>query len=80
MMKNELKLEPVRPTRPVAPYIGGKRALSRRLVERIDAIPHRLYAEPFVGMGGIFFRRRMRPRKEVINDIGFDVVNVFRLL
>ncbi|MDZ4306604.1 DNA adenine methylase [Allopontixanthobacter sp.] len=79
-MKNKLKLEPVRPTRPVAPYIGGKRALSRRLVERIDAVPHRLYAEPFVGMGGVFFRRRMRPRKEVINDIGFDVVNLFRLL
>jgi len=70
----------VKPTKPVAPYIGGKRALSRRLVERIDATPHSLYAEPFVGMGGVFFRRTRRPKKEVINDISTDVVNLFRLL
>jgi DNA adenine methylase len=31
-------------------------------------------------MGGVFFRRRRRPRKEVINDISADVVNLFRLL
>lgn len=75
-----MKLEPVRPVRPVAPYIGGKRALSRRLVEIIDAFPHDIYAEPFVGMGGVFFRRTRRPRKEVINDISADVVTLFRLL
>lgn len=72
--------ETVKPVRPVAPYIGGKRSLAKRLVERIDAIPHDLYAEPFVGMGGVFFRRGRRPRKEVINDISTDVVNLFRLL
>lgn len=72
--------EPVSPVRPVAPYIGGKRNLSRRLVEMIDGIDHQLYAEPFVGMGGVFFRRTRRPRKEVINDISCDVVNLFRLL
>lgn len=72
--------ESVRPVRPVAPYIGGKRALAKRLTQRIDAIPHDLYAEPFVGMGGVFFRRGRRPRKEVINDISTDVVNLFRLL
>lgn len=79
-MKEELKLEPVQPVRPLAPYIGGKRALAKRLVEMIDGIDHTLYAEPFVGMGGVFFRRRSRPRKEVINDISADVVNLFRLL
>lgn len=73
-------LETVRPVRPVAPYIGGKRSLAKRLVERIDATPHDLYAEPFVGMGGVFFRRGRRPKKEVINDISTDVVNLFRLL
>lgn len=77
-MKNGL--EAVRPVKPVAPYVGGKRALSKRLVARIDALPHDLYAEPFVGMGGVFFRRTRRPRKEVINDISTDVVNLFRLL
>ena len=70
----------VAPVRPVAPYIGGKRALSKQLVRMIDAIDHDLYAEPFVGMGGVFFRRTRRPRKEVINDISADVVNLFRLL
>ncbi|WP_448660287.1 DNA adenine methylase [Sphingomonas sp. CJ99] len=76
----DLTLEPVTPCVPPAPYIGGKRALSQRLVARIDAIPHALYAEPFVGMGGVFFRRRMRPRVEVINDISTDVVTLFRIL
>ena len=77
-MKEELT--PIAPVRPVAPYIGGKRALSKRLVSMIDAVDHRHYAEPFVGMGGVFFRRTRRPRKEVINDISSDVVNLFRLL
>jgi len=73
-------LEPVQPVRPVAPYIGGKRSLAKLLTQRIDAVPHELYAEPFVGMGGVFFRRQRRPKKEVINDISTDVVNLFRLL
>lgn len=79
-MKEGLSLEAVDPVRPVAPYIGGKRALSKRLVAMIDGIDHELYAEPFIGMGGVFFRRRRRPRKEVINDISKDVVTLFRLL
>lgn len=79
-MKEGLKFEAVEAVRPIAPYVGGKRALAKRLVETIEAIPHQVYAEPFVGMGGVFFRRRRRPRKEVINDISADVVNLFRLL
>ena len=73
-------LQPVNPVRPVAPYLGGKRNLSRRLVAMIAATPHDLYAEPFVGMGGIFFRRDRRPPVEVINDISQDVTNLFRIL
>lgn len=73
-------LEPVEPIRPVAPYIGGKRNLARRLVDRIEAVPHGIYAEPFVGMGGVFFRRRRRPPHEVINDISKDVATLFRIL
>lgn len=79
-MKEGLSFEAVGPVRPIAPYVGGKRALAKRLVDRIESVPHDLYAEPFVGMGGVFFRRRQRPRKEVINDISADVVNLFRLL
>lgn len=77
-MNDELK--PVRPARPVAPYLGGKRVLARRIAERIAEIEHARYVEPFVGMGGVFFRRSMRPKLEVINDVNRDVVNLFRIL
>ena len=73
-------LERVDPTRPAAGYIGGKRNLSRRLIERIAAVPHDLYAEPFVGMGGVFLRRDRKPKAEVINDWSTDVATFFRIL
>jgi DNA adenine methylase len=75
-----LHLESIEPVRPVAPYIGGKKLLAKCLVERIEAIPHDLYAEPFIGMGGVFFRRDRRPKVEVINDISADVTTLFRIL
>jgi DNA adenine methylase len=70
----------VQPVAPAAGYIGGKRNLASRLTRIIDAQPCDLYAEPFVGMGGIFLRRRRRPRAEVINDISGDVATFFRVL
>lgn len=70
----------VAPVRPAAPYIGGKRNLARRLVSLIETIPHRTYAEPFVGMGGVFLRRRSRPQAEVINDWSQDVATFYRVL
>lgn len=70
----------VRPVKPAAPYIGGKRMLARRLVDLIETIPHRTYAEPFVGMGGVFLRRRQRPQAEVINDFSRDVWTFYRVL
>lgn len=71
---------PVEPVRPAAPYLGGKRNLAKRLVALIETIPHTVYAEPFVGMGGVFFRRRLRPKAEVINDWSRDVWTFFRVL
>ncbi len=65
--------------RPIAPYVGGKKHLARRLVARIRDIPHDLYAEPFVGLGGVFLRRTERARVEVINDLSDDVANLFRV-
>lgn len=70
----------VRPVSPAAPYLGGKRNLSRRLVDLIATIPHDTYVEPFVGMGGVFLRRTAKPRVEVINDISADVATLFRIL
>jgi DNA adenine methylase len=67
-------------TQPPAAWIGGKRSLAPRLVKMIAEIPHQLYAEPFVGMGGVFFRRRQAPRAEVVNARNGEVVNLFRIL
>ncbi len=77
---NRPGMRPVEPARPAAGYLGGKRNLARRLVERIEAIPHDGYAEPFVGMGGVFLRRASAPRSETINDISGDVATFFRIL
>lgn len=71
---------PIRPTQPIAPWLGGKRNLSKRICSIIDASSCTTYAEPFVGMGGIFLRRSTRPKAEVINDFGRDVSNLFRIL
>lgn len=74
------ELEPVTPVRPIAPWLGGKRSLATRICAIIDATPHDTYAEPFVGMGGIFLRRTRRPRAELINDRQKEVYTLFRVL
>ena len=73
-------LTPVSPVSPVAPWLGGKRNLAKRLCGLIDATPCTTYCEPFVGMGGVFLRRSTRPRAEVINDRGRDIATLFRIL
>ena len=73
-------LEEVEPARPIAPWLGGKRLLAARIIERIEAIPHRCYAEPFVGMGTVFLRRARRPQAEALNDINGEIVNLFRIV
>jgi DNA adenine methylase len=77
---NEHAYRSVNPCLPPAAYIGGKKQLARRIVAAIEAIPHDTYAEPFVGMGGVFLRRRAAPKAEVINDLSGDVTNLFRIL
>lgn len=46
----------------------------------IDAQPHSMYCEGFVGMGGIFLRRTKVPKSEVINDRNREIANFFRIL
>ena len=70
----------VQPCRPPAPYIGGKRNLARLLANRIEAVDHETYAEPFVGMGGVFLARRRAAPVELVNDRSRDVVTLFRVL
>lgn len=71
---------PVIPCLTVAPYIGGKKNLADQVCRLIAGIPHRIYAECFAGMGGVFFRRTVRPDVEVINDFSRDVSTLFRIL
>jgi len=66
--------------KPVAPYLGGKRNLAKRICKIIDADDHHTYAEPFVGMGGIFLRRAQPAKSEFINDLNGDIYNLFRVL
>ena len=79
-MAQRPKLIPTEAAKPLACWRGGKRLLAKRIIERIEAIPHRCYAEPFVGMGGVFFRRAKRPKSEILNDRNGDIVNLFRIL
>lgn len=79
-MVNLSELREVAPVHPAAPYIGGKKQLAARLCAMIETTPHDLYAEAFVGMGGVFLRRRAVPPTEVINDRNGDVANFFRIL
>lgn len=79
-MERIANMRQVKPADPVAPWLGGKKHLHRRIIDRIEAIDHKTYAEPFVGMGGVFLRRRFRPRLEVANDRNGEIVNLFRVL
>lgn len=80
MKSSHSVLIPTTPADPPAPWIGGKRHLAKRICEVLAQTPHDAYAEPFVGMGGVFLRRAVRPRVEVINDVSGDVVTLFRVL
>lgn len=79
-MQNAFHFSEVRLASPPAAYLGGKRQLAARIAALIEQIPHDLYAEPFTGKGGVFLRRRLIPRAEIINDISGDVVTLFRIL
>lgn len=76
----DFPMRPVRPVLPVVGYVGGKRALAAEVIARIERVTHGVYAEPFVGMGGVFLRRRQAPKCEAINDLSGDVATFFRVL
>jgi len=80
MTRQSDPLRPVLPADPPAPWLGGKRMLAKRICDALAATPHACYAEPFLGMGGVFLRRGVRPAVEVVNDISGDVVTLFRVL
>lgn len=76
----DVQMTNVKQVKPVAPYLGGKSKLAAEIVRIINQTAHSTYAECFVGMGGVFFRREYRPKAEVINDYSRDVATLFRVL
>ena len=73
-------LNPVAACEPAAPWLGGKRLLAKRVCAILAGTDHTAYCEPFVGMGGVFLRRGVRPSVEVINDISGDLTNLYRVI
>mgnify|MGYP000533658898 CR=1 FL=1 len=64
-------------TKPVIPWIGGKRRLLKHLLPRIP--DHTSYVEPFCGAAALYFAKT--PSKaEVLNDINGELVNLYRVL
>lgn len=65
----------------IAPIIGGKRLLAKRINAITQGVECQTYAEPFVGMGGVILRSPRTPgRNEVINDRNGEIVNLFRII
>ena len=65
------------PTRPVLRYHGGKWMLASWIIGHFP--PHRIYTETFGGAGSVLMQKP-RAYCEVYNDLGDDVVNLFRVL
>lgn len=64
-------------TKPIIPWIGGKRRLARHILPLFPA--HTCYVEPFCGAAALFFSKP--PAKaEVLNDINGELVNLYRVV
>jgi DNA adenine methylase len=62
---------------PFVKWAGGK---SQLLSQMSGFLPHHfdLYFEPFVGGGAVFFH--LRPRRAVISDANFELINAYRII
>src|SRR5258708_9224550 len=63
--------------KPVLKYPGAKWRLADWIIQHLP--PHKMYIEPFLGSGAIFFNKK--PSEfELLNDRDGDVVNLFRVM
>lgn len=64
-------------TKPIIPWIGGKRRLANILLQRIPQ--HRCYVEVFAG-GAAIYMLKEPSKTEVINDINGELINLYRVV
>ncbi len=57
-------------------YYGGKQLLASKVIELIPE--HKLYCEPFIGGGAVFFQKEPSP-VEVINDTNHELINFYEV-
>lgn len=59
---------------PFLKWAGGKRWLSRRIIELTGPVSGR-YIEPFLGGGAVFFA--LRPLRSLLSDINWELINTY---
>lgn len=64
---------------PFLKWVGGKRQLIPEIKELLpEGIRNRLYIEPFVGAGALFFE--LQPKRAIINDFNIELINVYEVI
>jgi DNA adenine methylase len=63
--------------KPPLKWAGGKRQIIKELVDRMPKKFNNYY-EPFIGAGALFFE--IKSEKSVINDINFEISNLYYVL
>lgn len=61
------------------PWLGSKRRLAKQILARFPH-DHRCYVEPCAGTAALLLAREQPAELEVINDVDFEVVNLFRVV
>lgn len=64
---------------PFLKWVGGKRQLIPEIKKLLpEGIRNRLYIEPFVGAGALFFE--LQPKRAIINDFNIELINVYEVI
>ncbi len=61
--------------KPFLKWPGGKRWLTRHIINLLDGARFPTYFEPFLGGGALFFA--LEPEKAVLSDVNSDLINAY---
>lgn len=59
-------------------WIGGKKLLRNKIIERFPNSKYNRYVEVFGGAGWVLFAKDSHAKEEIYNDINKELVNLFR--